>query len=118
MNDFAYEVERCFVQIVTALTKEKRLKISDFAQMVWPERTPTAGTARWNVIKGKSTLTGAPQKLLFSDAVRIAKALDMELAVLILKATDQATTEWNNKEKERLSELAKGRRRTKAAKSA
>lgn len=116
-DDFAYLVERCFVEIATETVKARRMTYGAFAAMVWPDKTPQGATGRWNVIKGVASNTGVPQKLIFSDAVRIAEVLDIEFAYLALKAKDRATDRWEQIQAEKQAaeaqknKTARGRRK-------
>lgn len=89
MESIASQIERALVEIVDELAKAKGMKKVDFSARVWPETSPKAAYARWNVMRGKASKTGRPQGVLISDAQSMAEVLDEDLAYLLLRAKDR-----------------------------
>jgi hypothetical protein len=90
MDDFAEFLERCFIEEVLDILKAKGMKNIHFSAKVWPDRSSQAANSRWNVIKGLSSKTGQPQRLIFSDSQRMAEVLEIDLAYLVLRAKNRA----------------------------
>ena len=90
MNDFADLIMESFVEIIDSIATQNNIKKGEFAVMVWPDMPPKVAERRWLFMRKKSYDTGHPQGVLLSDAYRLAKTLDQDLAYILLKATARA----------------------------
>lgn len=87
MNDYPTLMMRTFVVIVSQHLAARGLGHSAFARKCWPESSPAAAAMRWQAIRTKSRNSDKPQGVLIFDAQRMATALDIDLAYLMLECT-------------------------------
>ena len=90
MSDFADLIMESFVEIIDSIATQNNIRKGEFAVMVWPDMPPKVAERRWLFMRKKSYDTGHPQGVLLSDAYRLARTLDQDLAYILLKATAKA----------------------------
>jgi hypothetical protein len=75
-----------FVEVIDSMAKASGLKKGEFASRVWPDISPLVATKKWQYMRTKSHITGHPQGVLLSDALRMGEVLDVDLPYVLLKA--------------------------------
>ena len=100
MKDFADLIMESFVEIIDSIAKSNNIKKGQFAVSVWPDMPPKVAERRWLFMRKKSYDTGHPQGVTLADAYRLAKALDQDLAYILLRATARAEEKQASGQKE------------------
>jgi len=82
---------RFFVELVAAAARRKRLKMGDFAALVWPELAARSARQRWQYMRKGIPGKGRPMELTLVDADKMARILGQDIVVLVMRAKDQVT---------------------------
>lgn len=90
MSDYADLYMESFVEVIDSMAKASGLKKGEFAARVWPDISPLVATKKWQYMRTKSHITGHPQGVLLSDALRMSEVLDVDLPYVLLKARTMA----------------------------
>jgi hypothetical protein len=90
MSDYADLYMEAFVKIIDVMAKESGFKKGEFATRVWPDISPLVAIKRWQYMRTKSHITGHPQGVLLSDALRMSEILEVDLPYILLKARTMA----------------------------
>lgn len=86
MSDYADLYMESFVEIIDSMAKGSGLKKGEFAARVWPDISPLVATKKWQYMRTKSHITGNPQGVLLSDALRMTEVLAVDLPYVLLRA--------------------------------
>ena len=93
-NDFPYDFERAFVDVVARRAEARGYKKGEFAAKRWPWMKPKVAATRWNAIRCKAIHTGKPQNVTIADALRMAAALGEDIAYLMVIANESLKREY------------------------
>jgi hypothetical protein len=80
---------RFFVELITEAVRRKRLKMVDFALLVWPDFTPRSARQRWQYMRKGIPGKGRPLEVTLSEAYKMAQVLGQDLNGLFLRANDR-----------------------------
>ena len=80
-----------FVQLIAETGRRRRLKMGDFAELVWPELTPRSARQRWQYIRRGIPGKGRPLDVTLIEADKMAQILGQDLVGLFLRAKDRAS---------------------------
>jgi len=86
MKDLDELMMESFIEVVDNLRRASGMKHIDFISKVWPESPPASARVRWHNMRSKTWNTGKPQGVLITDAYRMAKALNSDVAYLFFQA--------------------------------
>ena len=79
-----------FVLLISETARRRRLKMGDFAELVWPELTPRSARQRWQYIRRGIPGKGRPLDVTLLEADKMAQVLGQDLVGLFLRAKDRA----------------------------
>jgi hypothetical protein len=79
-----------FVAIIDSMARENGFKKGEFATTIWPDISPMVAVNRWKYMRIKSHITGHPQGVLLSDALRMSEILGVDLPYVLLRARTMA----------------------------
>jgi hypothetical protein len=94
-----------FVELIAEAARRRRLKMGDFANLVWPELTPRSARQRWQYMRKGIPGKERPLDLTLAEADKMARVLGQDLVGLFLRAKDRA-----NEAMEAAEEGIKGRK--------
>ena len=80
-----------FVELVTEAARRRRLKMGDFAILVWPELTPRSARQRWQYMRREIPGKGRSLDVTLMEADKMARVLGQDLVGLFLRAKDRAS---------------------------
>ena len=86
MSDYAELYMESFVEIIDSMAKANNFKKGEFAAKVWPDISTLVATKKWQYMRTKSHITGHPQGVLLSDALRMTEVLEVDLPYVLLRA--------------------------------
>ena len=119
MSDPSALFMRFFVELIAEAARRRRLKMGDFALLVWPEMTPRSARQRWQYMRREIPGKGRSLDMTLVEAHKMAQILGQDLNGLFLRAKDRADLaqeEAEHGEKGRASLKAKERSRPKTGK--
>jgi len=106
---------RFFVELIAEAARRKRLKMGDFALLVWPEMTPRSARQRWQYMRREIPGKGRSLDMTLVEAHKMAQILGQDLNGLFLRAKDRADLAQEEVEtgiKARLKTKERSRRKT------
>lgn len=115
MKDLATLTMESFVVIVDKHRDAQGLGQKEFGRKCWPESTPMAAAARWQVMRTKSRNTDKPQGILITDAYRMATVLGIDLPYLMMEAMYRTNDIASKSEEYKdVADKGKGKRKPKS----
>ena len=94
MNFYAERLERAFVRLVARKAGATEDALRSFAVKVWPEKEEKRAHEKIKLLtEGYPKKGGAPQRLVFGDAQRMAHALELPLGYLVTLAEENVKRE-------------------------
>jgi len=90
MSDPSSLFMRFFVELITDAARRRRIKMGDFALMVWPEMTPRSARQRWQYMRREIPGKGRSLDMTLVEAYKMAQVLGQDLNGLFLRAKDRA----------------------------
>jgi hypothetical protein len=81
---------KLFVELITEAARRRRLKMGDFACLVWPELTPRSARQRWQYMRRGIAGKDRPLEVSLAEADKMAQVLGQDLVGLVLRAKDRA----------------------------
>jgi hypothetical protein len=88
-EDFAQQLERAFVELVSKRADARGYKKGEFAHILWPKLNENLASTRWTTIRCQASRTGKPQNVTLADAQRMADALGEDLGYLLAVAKEK-----------------------------
>lgn len=82
--------ESSFIEMVCNLAVKQKIKKGDFANRVWPDSSEHVARNKWANMRIKAPGTGKPATCSLSDAFRLASALGLNMAYVVLQAENLA----------------------------
>lgn len=102
MSDYAELYMESFVEIIDSMAKANNFKKGEFAARVWPDISPLVATKKWQYMRTRSHITGHPQGVLLSDALRMTEVLEVDLPYVLLRARTLADEKTDAPKKEKV----------------
>jgi hypothetical protein len=90
MSDPAALFMQSFVELIAETARRRRLKMGDFANLVWPEMTPRSARQRWQYMRREIPGKGRSLDMTLVEAYKMAQILGQDLNGLFLRAKDRA----------------------------